>query len=129
MDGDGVKSPLFARGLAFLISILFFLNGTADNELTLKRKVLINQITTHFPAQLGNPQKKTRKSMSQFGYGLYYFRFPLFPVTQFINPANFGIHSYGQPARKEKNGVLYTCEGGFMDFSHIRCAADWTVFL
>jgi hypothetical protein len=67
--------------------------------------------------------------MSQFGYNLYLFRLPLYPIYEFINPKNFGIHSYGKPDRKEQNGVIYTCRGGFVDFSHLRAAADWSVFL
>lgn len=46
-----------------------------------------------------------------------------------MDPHDFGEHSYGKPSPKEKNGVLYTCRGGFIDFSHLRVAADWTVFL
>ena len=86
-------------------------------------------IQAHYPEQLTDPQKKDRKSFSQFGYGLYYFSFPLFAITEFINPHDFGAHSYGEPGRAERNGSLYTCRGGFMDFSHIRAATDWTVFL
>jgi hypothetical protein len=29
----------------------------------------------------------------------------------------------------ERNGLLYTCRGGFIDTAHVRDYADWTVFL
>ena len=94
-----------------------------------QKALYVHYINDHYAEQLTNPAKKKRKSMSQFGYGLYYFDFPLFAVTGFINPHHFGVHSYGEPGLKEKNGSLYTCRGGFMDFSHIRAASDWTVYL
>ena len=28
----------------------------------------------------------------------------------------------------EKNGILFTCEGGFIDVAHVRDYADWTVY-
>ena len=109
--------------------LLYSWNGFAGNEVLTKRAAYIHHIATHFAQQLTDPQKKNRRNYSQFGYHLSYFTFPLFPITNFIPPAKFGLHSYGQPDRKEKNGSIYTCRGSFMDISHIRCAADWTVFL
>ena len=93
------------------------------------RAAKAHHIQNYYPEQLTDPQKKTRKSMAQFGYNLSYFTIPLFPITEFINPQNLGVHSYSQGAFGEKNGSLYTCRGGFIDFSHLRAAADWTVFL
>jgi hypothetical protein len=90
----------------------------------------LNQyITTNYPAQLTNPQKKTRRSLSQFGYGLSFFVIPIFDISEFINPKDFGEHSYGEPHRSEKNGSLYTCNGGFIDFSHMRAGIDWAVYV
>src|SRR4051812_45074393 len=109
--------------------VMLSMPSMADNSWKSKRAVLVNHINTHFSEQLTNPQKKKRLSYSQFGYNLSFFTVPLFPITEFIDPHNFGEHSYGQPDSKEKNGSLYTCRGGFMDFSHIRPAADWTVFI
>lgn len=93
------------------------------------RELYRDYIKTYYPEQLETPEKKKRKSFAQFGYGLSYFAFPLFPITEFIDPDNFGEHSYGKPGIKEKNGSLYTCRGGFIDFSHLRVALDWTVYL
>lgn len=122
----------YAFRLKIFLTLSWFLcsfTGFADHELDAKRAVFIKHISTHFAEQLTDPQKKNRKNLSQFGYNLSFFRFPIFPITDFINPNKFGFHSYGQPNRKEKNGSIYTCKGGFMDISHIRCAADWTVYL
>jgi len=110
---------------ALLLSWSFAIAGNGSPT----RALLVQHITTHYPEQLTDPQKKTRNTMSQFGYNLSYFTIPLFPITAFINPENFGIHSYSKPGRKEKNGCIYSCRGGFIDFSHLRAAVDWTVYL
>lgn len=86
-------------------------------------------IQNHYAEQLTSPEKKKRLSFAQFGYGLSYFPFPLFPITGFIDPDNFGEHSYSKPSPKERNGSLYTCKGGFIDFSHLRAAIDWTAYI
>ncbi|MBS1685934.1 MAG: DUF4056 domain-containing protein [Bacteroidetes bacterium] len=86
-------------------------------------------IKSHFSEQLTDPEGKKRRNFSQFGYGLSFFTVPLFPITDFIEPNDYGLHSFGKPDIKEKNGSLYTCRGGFIDFSHMRAAADWAVFL
>jgi hypothetical protein len=118
--------------LISVITLLWVLAGSLSCEAgspSAERAAHARYIHDHYPTQLTLPNKKKRMSMSQFGYGLYYFDFPLFAVTDFINPHHFGKHSYGKPAMSEKNGSLYTCRGGFMDFSHIRAAADWTVYM
>lgn len=102
---------------------------TAPAAAAAKKMALSDFISKHFPQQLTDPEKKKRKSFSQFGYNLYLIPIPLFPITQFINPREYGIQSYGQPGKGERNGVLYTCKGGFIDFSHMRVAVDWTVYL
>jgi hypothetical protein len=103
-----------------------FSQNNKSNSGTALYKSFVEQ---HFAEQLTSPEKKKRKSFAQFGYGLSFFAFPLFPITEFVPPDDFGKHSYGEPDNKEKNGSLYTCKGGFMDFSHLRVAADWTVYL
>ncbi len=86
-----------------------------------KRDVYIKRIECFYPQQLNDPGENKRHSMSQFGY--------IFPMAEFIKKGDFGEHSYGGPARTERNGALYTLQGGFIDFSHVRVAADWTVYL
>jgi hypothetical protein len=102
---------------------------TTNSETALKRKMAANYIMAKYSEQLTYPQKKDRKCLCQFGYGMYLVNIPLFPITDFINPNDLGEHSYGEPAMKEKNGTLYTCRGGFIDFSHLRAAVDWTVYV
>lgn len=114
---------------------LFFLAGpgpvnvSAQKRPSAQKEAYRQFIADHYPEQLTSPEKKKRKNFAQFGYGLSFFPVPLFPITGFIDPHNFGEHSYGQPGVKEKNGVLYTCRGGFIDFSHMRVALDWTVYV
>jgi hypothetical protein len=117
--------------LGNIISIFFLLNSfnviAGGNDPL--RAAEARHIQNYYPEQLTNPQKKSRMSMAQFGYNLSYFTIPVFPITEFINPDNLGVHSYSQGAFGEKNGSLYTCRGGFIDFSHMRAAIDWTVYL
>jgi hypothetical protein len=91
--------------------------------------VLKRRIKDLFSKQLEYPQKKNRVSQCQFGYNLFLTSMPLYPITEFINPKKFGTHSYGGGGIKENNGSLYTCRGGFIDFAHMRTAADWTTYL
>jgi hypothetical protein len=120
---------LLPKTILLLCLTTCFLISKADLNIPAKRAAIKNHIAEHYPTQLTYPQKKNRRSMSQFGYNLYLFRLPLYPIIEFINPKDFGTHSYSKPARKEHNGVIYTCAGGFIDFSHLRAAADWSVYL
>ena len=86
-------------------------------------------INQHFADQLTDPEAKKRRNFSQFGYGLSFFTVPLFPITDILDPDDLGQHSYGKPDIKENNGALYTCRGGFLDISHMRASADWTVYV
>ncbi len=99
--------------------------GLSEKE----RNKLEDKISYRFSNQLEYPQKKNRVSQCQFGYNLFLTSMPLYPITEFINPENFGTHDYGGGSLKEKNGSLYTCNGGFIDFAHMRTACDWTVYL
>jgi len=39
-----------------------------------------------------------------------------------------GSYAGAPPITAEKNGLVYTCRGGFVDTAHVRDYADWTVF-
>jgi hypothetical protein len=52
----------------------------------------------------------------------------LHPRPIFLEPDNLGSHSY-TPNLFEKNGIVYTCDGGHIDISHVRANADDTRFL
>lgn len=47
---------------------------------------------------------------------------------RFTEPKNIGNHSYGFTLN-ETNGMVYTCEAGFIDIAHVREAADRTAYL
>ena len=46
----------------------------------------------------------------------------------FPDPGNLGTHNYSS-SLGERNGLVYTCRGGFIDIGHLREAADRTAFL
>jgi len=48
--------------------------------------------------------------------------------TTFSDPEHLGIHSY-RGSKSERNGIVYTCQGGHIDIGHLRKGADWTAFL
>ena len=50
------------------------------------------------------------------------------PKPPFLNPDKLGSHSYF-PNPFEKNGIVYTCDGGHIDIAHVRANADDTRFL
>jgi hypothetical protein len=114
---------------AIIIILARTCSGSTDSDLRVQRTAFTSRITEHFPEQLTYPQKSDRKCFCQFGYNLFLVNAPLFPITDIVDPGNFGIHSYSKPDAKERNGSMYTCKGGFIDFSHVRTAADWTVYL
>lgn len=47
---------------------------------------------------------------------------------EFARPDHLGSHSFGF-SLNEKNGMVYTCRGGFIDIAHVREAADRTAYL
>ena len=52
----------------------------------------------------------------------------LHPRPPFLNPDNLGSHSY-VPNPFEKNGIVYTCDGGHIDIAHVRANADDTRYI
>lgn len=50
------------------------------------------------------------------------------PGTNFIDLTNLGEHKY-YDGLFEKNGIVYTCEGGHIDIAHLRIGADYTRYL
>jgi hypothetical protein len=47
---------------------------------------------------------------------------------RYPDPARLGSHNYNS-SRGERNGLAYTCSGGFIDIGHLREAADRTAYL
>lgn len=50
------------------------------------------------------------------------------PGTNFIDLTNLGDHKFYN-GLFEKNGIVYTCEGGHIDIAHLRIGADYTRYL
>jgi hypothetical protein len=48
--------------------------------------------------------------------------------TRFLDPEHLGSHRY-KFSPVEKNGIVYTCNAGHIDITHVRIAADWTEYL
>jgi hypothetical protein len=67
--------------------------------------------------QFDNPPKIRRGSYASPTLG-----------TSFLEPNHLGPHSY-RFERHEKSDIVYTCEAGHVDLSHVREAADWTAYL
>lgn len=64
-------------------------------------------------------------------------KIPGVAIENVRSPDDIGHHNYdaGQRGRDdvaeggERNGLVYTCRGGFVDIAHVRDYADWTLFL
>ncbi len=67
---------------------------------------------------------------------------PGFRIGNIIGPDEVGPHTYDSGAmtrssqagtsgfrRREGNGLIYTCRGGFIDTAHVRDYVDWTIYL
>ncbi len=123
---------IFKTGIAALLLIICFKGNSLAGTPSKKDSLRIEwaaYIQMHYAKQLTDPEKRKRRAFSQFGYNLSYFPFPLFPITKFVKPGQYGIHCYGKSGKREKNGALYTCKGGFIDFTHVRAGVDWCVYI
>ncbi|MBZ5713783.1 DUF4056 domain-containing protein [Nannocystis pusilla] len=55
---------------------------------------------------------------------------PLYKNENIRSPDELGPHGYDRGgASPERNGLVYTCRGGFLDIAHVRDTADKTLFL
>lgn len=61
---------------------------------------------------------------------------PGLAIGNIRSPDAIGNHRYDAgrladdvTAGSERNGLVYTCRGGFIDIAHVRDYADWTLFL
>lgn len=65
-----------------------------------------------------------------FGVDLSFAALPLYRVGNVLQPSQLGRHFYGAGALEaERNGLVYTCRGGWIDTAHARENADLTFFL
>lgn len=56
---------------------------------------------------------------------------PFFEIGNVVAPGELGTHAYAEPegTDPERNGLVYTCRGGWIDTAHVRENADREVFL
>ncbi|HXH29407.1 MAG TPA: DUF4056 domain-containing protein [Bacteriovoracaceae bacterium] len=50
-------------------------------------------------------------------------------LTKYIDSSKLGAHSYNRSGEGDKVGILYSCNGGFIDVSHLRDNADWAAHI
>lgn len=63
-----------------------------------------------------------------FGTDLKVSLVPFYRYTMLTSADELGPHHY-LGDKSEKNGILYTRRGGFLDFGHLRDYVDWTAYL
>lgn len=63
-----------------------------------------------------------------FGSDVGIVGIPFFRYTEVTSIDEIGKHAY-LGDRDERNGILYTCKGGFVDLGHLRDQADWTAYM
>lgn len=79
---------------------------------------------------------------ADLGVSLWIFPVPGYRIGNVLDPEELGLHSYdsgvvrlgydsenGGLLHREKNGLLYTCRGGFVDTAHVRDNVDWAIYL
>ena len=55
---------------------------------------------------------------------------PLYALGNMLGPRDIGPHGYNKSdLKREHNGLLYTCRGGFIDLAHVRDTIDRTLYL
>lgn len=65
-----------------------------------------------------------------FGVDLSFQALPMAKVGNVTDPSLLGPHFYGAGVlESERNGLVYTCRGGWIDTAHVRENADLTFFL
>ena len=105
----------------------------ASDTLGLRRDVRPNEMPNV-------PIRKRLRPCCAFGSGLRVrlglLKIPGFSIDNIRSPDQIGHHEYdaGQVGKdvfegNERNGLVYTCRGGFIDTAHVRDYADWTLFL
>lgn len=86
------------------------------------------------------PVRRRLRPCCGFGSGLQVkfgpMAVPGIAIGNIRGPDQIGRHVYdaGQNAQdvligSERNGLVYTCRGGFLDTAHVRDYADWTLYL
>lgn len=79
------------------------------------------QDLAHSPAKIIRP-------CCTFGADLSVARIPFLRRSDIISPDALGTHRF-LGGESERNGIIYTRKGGFVDVAHLRDVADWTGYL
>jgi hypothetical protein len=80
------------------------------------------------PKELANHPPRIIRMCCMFGYGVPIIIIPGIKMSSIGSVEEMGSHHYlGDP--KEKDGIVYTRRGGFIDLGHLRDITDWTAYL
>ncbi|MFK7907877.1 MAG: DUF4056 domain-containing protein [Chitinophagales bacterium] len=77
--------------------------------------------------KLQSPPPRIIRTCCSFGVKVSLFRLPI-KITEITSVEKIGVHEY-MGSTREKNGIIYTHKGGFIDLGHVRDQADWTAYL
>ncbi len=75
-----------------------------------------------------NPPHRIIRTCCAFGSDLKLWILPGIKFTEITCIQNIGPHKYLGSA-KERNGIIYSNRGGFIDLAHLRDQADWTAYI
>jgi hypothetical protein len=75
-----------------------------------------------------NPPPRIIRTCCSFGNELGVGIIPFYKLTEVSTPAELGKHAY-MGGKSEKNGIIYSKKGGFIDTGHLRDIADITAYL
>jgi len=107
----GIQSLIFLLGLVFLF----------PQDLSAKPPILSKRYQNKSPGRV-------IRTCCAFGSDLRYIGVPFVKRNDIIDRKELGLHHF-MGGRHEKNGIIYTQHGGFIDIGHLRDYADWTAYL
>jgi hypothetical protein len=88
------------------------------------------QLSAKLPAKLNtkNPPARIIRTCCSFGNEVSLAFLPFIKITEVTFPNALGAHTY-LGDKKERNGIIYSKKGGFIDIGHLRDIADITAYL
>ena len=114
-----VQSISFQNILKWLFVSTFFLSFP----------ILINAKSPNLTKkELSVPPQRIIRTCCGFGVEIGFVAVPFARKTDITSIETMGTHQY-MGHRTEKNGIVYTHRGGFIDLGHLRDCADWTAYL
>ncbi|MCC6721965.1 MAG: DUF4056 domain-containing protein [Bacteroidia bacterium] len=103
----------------FLLSLIFVIFSIGE---LFSKPVILTLKETKFP-----PPRIIRTCCT-FGANLSIAAVPKVKINDITSIEKIGNHKY-LGSSLEKNGLVYTRKGGFLDLGHLRDQADWTAYL